>query len=225
MRVKVFAVIDTNVLVSAIIAQSGYPYELLSLVGSDNVIPLYDKEMIREYLTVFYFDKLKLPEENIKDVMNLLAQKGIAVNNIETAKTEFQENDYIPFFEVKESLPEFNAFRVTHNSDDRHVVTPKVLIVIMEQLERFIKLSDCNYEKKLQSLIEENITTGKYELGKSLIRKTEAEMRDVRYVVSTLALEGMSLPNDAVNNLIKAAKGEVSYENLIKEAVKKYARC
>ena len=59
MKIKAFAVLDTNVLVSAVISSSGYPYDILRLIQSGNVIPIYDERMLNEYKEVFHYDKLK----------------------------------------------------------------------------------------------------------------------------------------------------------------------
>ena len=60
MKIKAFAVLDTNVLVSAVISSSGYPYDILRLIQSGNVIPIYDERMLNEYKEVFHYDKLKI---------------------------------------------------------------------------------------------------------------------------------------------------------------------
>ena len=53
MKIKAFAILDTNVLVSAVISSSGYPYDILRLIQSGNVIPIYDERMLNEYKEVF----------------------------------------------------------------------------------------------------------------------------------------------------------------------------
>ena len=42
MKIKVFAVIDTNVLISAVISRSGFTQDVVQLIKCSNIIPIYD---------------------------------------------------------------------------------------------------------------------------------------------------------------------------------------
>ena len=50
------------------------------------------------------------------------------------------------------------------------------------------------------------------------------ENREIKNVISTLAIENMFLSADFINELIKVSKGEKSTEDLRQEVIKKYAR-
>lgn len=49
MRIKIFAVVDTNVIVSSIISKTGFPKTILEYIDKKNIIPIYDKRMLDEY--------------------------------------------------------------------------------------------------------------------------------------------------------------------------------
>ena len=50
------------------------------------------------------------------------------------------------------------------------------------------------------------------------------ENREIRNVVTTMALEGMYLDEEFINELIKVSKGEKTSEELRQEIIKKYIK-
>ncbi len=165
MKIKAFAVLDTNVLVSAVISSSGYPYDILRLIQSGNVIPIYDERMLNEYKEVFHYDKLKISEETFQQTFTLILKSGLLIQDVETTKAQLLDQSDIPFFEVKESSEEFNSVLVTgnlkHYPEQRDIITPKEFILLLDQMERFIKI-DFDYEKNVQQIIGDQIASGKY---------------------------------------------------------------
>lgn len=165
MKIKAFAVLDTNVLVSAVISSSGYPYDILRLIQSGNVIPIYDERMLNEYKEVFHYDKLKISEETFQQTFTLILKSGLLIQDVETTKAQLLDQSDIPFFEVKESSEEFDSVLVTgnlkHYPEQRDIITPKEFILLLDQMERFIKI-DFDYEKNVQQIIGGQIASGKY---------------------------------------------------------------
>lgn len=60
MKAKAFAVIDTNVIVSAMMS-NGYPNDILRMVQDGNVIPVFDKRVLSEYYEVLSRKKFGFP--------------------------------------------------------------------------------------------------------------------------------------------------------------------
>ena len=56
-RIRAFVIVDTNVFVSALITNSGHPFEILKLIEQGNVLPIFDKRILSEYYRVFHYDK------------------------------------------------------------------------------------------------------------------------------------------------------------------------
>ena len=46
MKIKSFAVIDTNVVVSSVISKTGFPKIIIEYVEEGNIIPIYDKRIL-----------------------------------------------------------------------------------------------------------------------------------------------------------------------------------
>ena len=63
MRIKAFVVIDTNVLVSALLSDSSAPFKVMELVEKGNLVPIFDKRMLKEHYEVFHYDKFKNPRQ------------------------------------------------------------------------------------------------------------------------------------------------------------------
>ena len=57
-----------------------------------------------------------------------------------------------------------------------------------------------------------------------MLVKNDKNMRGLRDVVATMAIENMYLSKDFVNELIKVSNGEKTSEQLRQEVIRKYAR-
>lgn len=142
MRLKAFAVIDTNVIVSSVISQNSYPSQILNFVDRGNIIPVFDKRMLNEYYKVLSYPKFHFNDRQIYDAMYGIINNGILINNVEQAKAEFSDRTDMPFFEVKESSEELDSYLVTGNKkhfpESPSTVTPKELLNIMERLDKWV---------------------------------------------------------------------------------------
>lgn len=174
MKLKAFAVIDTNVIISSVYSASGFPADVLGLVRSGNVIPIFDERMLDEYYKVLHYSKFngKFTEKDIYDVLYTIVSNGIMINDVEQAKNELQDKEDIPFFEVKESSDEFDSYLVTgnikHFPESNSTVTPKEFLAILDALERWVK-KEFDYEKCVEELKATQLSTQKYSLGKELL--------------------------------------------------------
>ncbi len=95
---KIRAVIDTNVIVSAILF-GGIPGKLISLWKSGHIKPLATKTMIDEYIKVLAYPKFKLSENEINYICY---------------------NEILPYFEVVASKPG-RAIIQEDPSDDKFI--------------------------------------------------------------------------------------------------------
>ena len=57
-----------------------------------------------------------------------------------------------------------------------------------------------------------------------MIVENSKEMREIRDVAATMAIENMYLSEDFITELIKVDKGEKTMEELRQEVIKKHAR-
>lgn len=130
-----YVVIDTNVLVSALLSK--HPdfstVRVLELVFLCNVIPLFDSEILSEYEDVLHREKFKLPESLIRKIIEEIVRVGEPADRILSDEKLVDPKDIV-FYEV--ALSKENSFLVTGNL--RHfprtpmVVSPAQLLEIIE---------------------------------------------------------------------------------------------
>lgn len=130
-----YAVIDTNVLVSAMLKWNSIPGDVLGLTLDGPIIPLLNKEIVEEYRNVLARPKFHLTEEIIKDVLDGLESKGIFVDAKSLDEQLPDPKDRVFYEVVMEAQDEKNAYLVTGNS--KHfpakpfIVTPRQMLEII----------------------------------------------------------------------------------------------
>ena len=135
---SVFAVYDTNVLVSALISKRSDTAVVLALeiLLSGEVIPLYNEEIIAEYKDVLHREKFHLPEALVNQIITHIQSIGIASGRISTDEV-FPDLKDVVFYEV--ALSKGDSFLVTGNI--KHFPnTPKV-VTPLEFLKKMGKLN------------------------------------------------------------------------------------
>ena len=132
---KYYAVIDTNVLVSAMLKWNSVPGSILELVFAGPIVPLLHKEIVDEYKEVLSRPKFHLTNDIIEDVLTELREKGIFVDS-EELPIEFQDSKDAIFYEVvMEERKTEDAYLITgnikHFPNKPFVVTPKEMLNII----------------------------------------------------------------------------------------------
>ena len=96
---KYYAVIDTNVLVSAMLKWQSIPGSVLEFAFEGIIVPLLNTEIVNEYREVLAREKFGFTEDIITDVISSLEKNGIKVDadNIEIDLPD--PNDRV-FYEV-----------------------------------------------------------------------------------------------------------------------------
>lgn len=132
---KYYAVIDTNVLVSAMLKYNSVPGSVLALAFDGPIVPVYNSEILKEYSEVLLRPKFHLTEKIVNDVINSLEYRGI---NIEAEVLDISMPDPKDkvFYEVTlEQRKTENAYLVTGNIKHfpvkAFVVTPREMLDII----------------------------------------------------------------------------------------------
>ena len=122
---SIFAVYDTNILVSGLLSRSSDSAVVLTLEAllHKEVIPLYNQEILDEYKEVLHRDKFKLHRELVDSVVDLIEKDGIETDSVHSGE-EFKDQDDAVFYEV--ALSKEDTFLVTGNA--KHF--PKKPIVV-----------------------------------------------------------------------------------------------
>ena len=132
-----YAVIDTNVLVSAMLKWESVPGSIMELVFCGSIVPLLNGSMVKEYRDVLTRPKFHLPERIINDVMEAINEAGLYID-AEQVEIELPDPKDRVFYEVvMEERKEEDAYLVTgnikHFPQKPFIVTPrKMLDIILE---------------------------------------------------------------------------------------------
>lgn len=137
---KYYAVIDTNVLVSAMLKWNSVPGNVMELVFDGPIIPVYNSEILKEYREVLSRPKFHLTEEIVDDVLENIENRGINVE-AETIDIILPDPKDRVFYEVVlEERKTEDAYLVTgnikHFPAETFVVTPrKMLDIVFSEAE------------------------------------------------------------------------------------------
>lgn len=134
---KYYAVIDTNVLLSALLSknENSATVRVLDAVFDGKIIPLYHEDILTEYGEVLHRERFHLQKEAIKTVLDTVRQYGIPVFPQPTGTILIDMDDLV-FYEVAMKKRDDDAYLVTGNQ--KHypirdfIVTPAEMMRIIE---------------------------------------------------------------------------------------------
>lgn len=134
---KIFCVVDTNVIVSALLKRTSIPGKVVQHILAGIVIPVFSKEILSEYKEVLSRKKFSFSSKVIEDVIKMIIKNGIELSGIQTEEKPSDPKDMI-FYEVTmDSRQTQDTFLVTGNIKDfpikPFVVTPKEMMEIIEK--------------------------------------------------------------------------------------------
>lgn len=134
----IYAVIDTNVFVSALLSRfpDSATVQVLSALSKKGICPLYNQEILDEYKDVLNRDKFKIPADLVDAIINKVKSIGIDSKRVKCEELFPDPKDAV-FYEV--ALSRDDAYVVTGNL--KHfpkkpiVVTPAEMISILNNQE------------------------------------------------------------------------------------------
>lgn len=134
----VYAVIDTNVFISALITKNSEAstVKVLEAVLKGDIIPLYHSDIIAEYDEVLHREKFKINDATIQLLIDAVVKYGIEVFPQPTGEILIDMDDLV-FYEVAMEKRDEDAYLVTGNQ--KHypirdfIVTPAEMIAILKE--------------------------------------------------------------------------------------------
>ena len=135
MTMKYYAVIDTNVIVSALLKSTSVPGNILELTFCGTITPLISPEIISEYRNVLSRPKFHWSKEIVDTVVGEIERIGINVSP-EYVDIELPDPKDRVFYEVTiEGRKKENTRLVTgnikHFPEKAFVVTPRQMLDII----------------------------------------------------------------------------------------------
>jgi putative PIN family toxin of toxin-antitoxin system len=133
--VNYYAVIDTNVLVSAMLKWDSTPGNIMELVFAGMIVPLLNEHIVKEYREVLSRAKFHLTREIIHDVLAEIKRFGVYVDAQELDIELTDPKDRVFYEVVMEKRKTEDAYLVTgnirHFPSEPYIVTPRQMLDII----------------------------------------------------------------------------------------------
>lgn len=132
----IYAVIDTNVFVSAMLTHhsDSATVILYRKLLNGEMIPLYNKEILAEYKEVLSRPRFHIDLRKVDDILRAIRTYGILSERVQYLETMPDETDRV-FYEV--TLSHKEAYLITGNQrhfpQDPIVVTPAQMLEILSE--------------------------------------------------------------------------------------------
>ena len=132
----IYAVIDTNVLVSALLSRhsDAATIQVVKAVLEKRILPLYNDEIIAEYEEVLCRKKFSFPYNDVRSILDMIMEVGRSAER--TPVTEnFPDPKDVVFYEI--AMSKEDTYLVTGNT--KHfpkspvVVTPAEMVEILNR--------------------------------------------------------------------------------------------
>lgn len=128
----IYAVIDTNVLVSALLSRrsDAATVQVVSAIYEKGICPLFNDEIIAEYEEVLCRPKFSFPLQAIRSVLSKIVELGMNTNRVHSSDI-FPDPKDVVFYEV--ALSKEDAYIVTGNT--KHFPKTPIVVTPAEMLE------------------------------------------------------------------------------------------
>ncbi len=135
---KYYVVIDTNVLVAALLTKRNdvATVKVINALLRGTITPLYHEDILAEYDDVLHRDKFSFSEERVELLINAIRKYGVEVFPQPTGEILVDMDDLV-FYEVAMEKRDDDAYLVTGNK--KHypikdfIVTPSEMMDIIEK--------------------------------------------------------------------------------------------
>ena len=131
-----YAVLDTNVIVSAMLNWNSVPGSILEFTFEGIIRPVLNAEIVNEYRMVLSRDKFGLTEDIVNDIIESIEIVGIFIDAAEHIDIEMPDlNDRVFYEIVMEERKGEDAYLVTgnikHFPRKPFIVTPRQMLDII----------------------------------------------------------------------------------------------
>ncbi len=133
---KYYAVLDTNVLVSAMLKEGSLPWQVLKEALDGCIIPLLNGDILNEYGEVLLRKKFGFSESAIVKLITELPKRAVFINAEPINENLPDPNDAVFYEVVMSAQDKENSFLVTgnlkHFPAKSFIVTPREMLDIIQ---------------------------------------------------------------------------------------------
>ena len=132
-----YAVIDTNILVSAFLKENSVPRYIINYMYAGKIIPVYNEEIINEYSAVLHRPKFCFPSESVDIAVNAIQQIGLKIDGAIITEPITDPKDIVFYAVTLNARKQFETYLITgnikHFPANPFVVTPRQFLDIFTQ--------------------------------------------------------------------------------------------
>ena len=132
---RYFAVLDTTVLVSALLSKSSVPAEILDEAANGSIVPLFNDEILAEYEDVLHRKKFPFTAREVRVLIEAIKSRGVHVEAGPVDAVLPDLDDVVFYAVVMEKRKDEDAYLVTGNQKhfpkEPFIVTPKEMLDII----------------------------------------------------------------------------------------------
>ena len=138
----IYAVIDTNVFVSALFSKNinVATVKVLDAIFQGKIVPLYNDEIIAEYEEVLHRSKFHFTPSLVNKYLKSICKMGISSERVHSDEV-FPDQDDVVFYEV--ALSKEDAYLVTGNT--KHFPKTPIVVTPAEMMEIPSRANSCSH--------------------------------------------------------------------------------
>jgi putative PIN family toxin of toxin-antitoxin system len=121
---RLCVVLDTNILVSALLSPFGNPAKIYRMFISEALTLVYSVDIFREYQDVLGRPHLKIPPQEVELVLTAISQHGELVKPKPSTQTMKDEDDRIFYDTAKIAEAYLITGNIKHYPSEPFILTP-----------------------------------------------------------------------------------------------------
>ena len=139
----IFAVFDTNVLIASLLSKhpDSATVQVVDAITANQIIPLYNYDILAEYDEVLRREKFRFSEERIKQTLAVIQEYGVSVGTPTPTGEVLPDEDDLVFYEVVMEKRDDDAYLITgnikHFPQRIFIVTPSEMMQILHQKNQY----------------------------------------------------------------------------------------
>ena len=118
------AVLDTNVLVSGLLTESGNSASIINAFKDKRFNLFYNSDILAEYRDVLHRDKLGLPAKDIDDLLEEIRNTGVPIIPDKSDFALTDEDDRIFYDTAKAASAYLITGNIRHYPDEQYIISP-----------------------------------------------------------------------------------------------------
>jgi len=128
-----YAVIDTNVLVSAFLKENSVPRYIIDYMYAGKIIPVYNEEIIAEYSAVLHRSKFCFPTESVDIAVNAIQEIGLKFDGISITEPIPDPKDIVFYAVTLNARKQFETYLITSDLDARQILDSNTFLYALKK--------------------------------------------------------------------------------------------